>query len=125
MTHSSLNEIDTDYLHRIMDNIPVAVTVADLEGTITYFNDYAQQILDRKPEYIGTDIRLYHKESGSIDKIERLIGDFKNRKRSWSSYEANRYGKNILVLFTPLEKDGHVIGIIQSVIVMDDTKTNE
>jgi len=125
MIHSSSNAIDTDDLYCIMDNIPVAVTVADLEGMIMYFNDYAQQILDRKPEYIGTDIRLYHRESGSIVKIDRLIDDFKNRNRNWSSYEANRYGKHILVMFTPLEKDNRVIGIIQSVIIIGDLKPDE
>ena len=39
----------------------VAVTIIDTNGILLYYNRRAAEILDRKPDYIGTDIHLHHK----------------------------------------------------------------
>ena len=44
-----------------MDCLGVAVTIIDTKGTLLYYNQHSAKILDRKPEYIGTDIHSHHK----------------------------------------------------------------
>jgi PAS domain-containing protein len=46
-----------------MDYLEEAVTVFDPQGTLLYYNRRAAEILDRKPEYLGTDIHLLHKKA--------------------------------------------------------------
>jgi len=48
-----------------LDCMAVAVTIIDPNGTMIYYNQHSAKILDRKPEYIGTDIHSHHKMPGS------------------------------------------------------------
>ena len=46
-----------------MDCMGVAVTIIDAKGTLLHYNQHSAKILDRKPEYIGTDIHSHHKQA--------------------------------------------------------------
>ncbi len=109
--------IDIHGISGIPDQIPVGVTVVDLEGRILYYNDYSARIVDRKPEYIGRDIRLCHRKAGSNSKIDRILGDFKSGKTREVQYEAVRGGKHLAVTISPFEVDGVLRGCVQSFIV--------
>lgn len=80
-------------LRSILDQIPdgITVTVTDLEGKILYFNEYSAQIVDRKPEYIGKDIRSCHKKPESIEKIDTILSEIKDGKLENYSYESKKY----------------------------------
>ena len=102
----------------ILDALPVVVTITDLEGCILYFNKYSQQILNRKPEYIGRDIRRCHKEADSIAKIDHILREFKKGGISEFYYEASRAGTDFAVTVRPLKKEGQVLGCIHSVVII-------
>lgn len=99
----------------ILDRLPVGITVIDPEGRMLYYNEYSSQILDRKPEYLGKDVRACHEKSESKTKIDRMLQEFKQGKREEFYYETVRYGNTIGVTFTPLEADGWLFGCVQSV----------
>ena len=101
----------------ILDTIPVAVTVTDPEGRIVYFNKYSSEILDRKPEYVGMDIRQCHKMQGSIEKIDHIFSQFKSGKDAPFYYEATREGTLFAVTVLPLRKSGQFIGCVHSVVI--------
>lgn len=105
-----------DWLPRVLDKIPVAVTFFDLNGTLLYYNAYAPQILNRKPELLGEDIRLCHKQPESNRRIDELIEGFKKGRRDPVTYEARPYGKTLLVTVTPLEIDGRLVGCIHTAV---------
>jgi hypothetical protein len=42
---------------RILEQAGVGVTILDRHGTVMYYNKWASEHLDRKPEYIGNDVR--------------------------------------------------------------------
>jgi PAS domain S-box-containing protein len=100
----------------ILDTVPVAVTVTDAKGYILYFNQYSQDVLDRKPEYIGRDIRFCHKESTSIEKIDSILEAFRMGGESEVYYEAVREGTRFAVTVRPLRKNGHLLGCVHCVI---------
>ncbi len=105
---------DINLLAQVMDKIPLAVTVCDLDGTMHYFNEYASKIINRKPEHLGKDIRLCHRpESGG--KIEKMIAEFKTGRREPFRYEARPYTRPLLVTVTPLEVEGRLWGFIHAV----------
>jgi DUF438 domain-containing protein len=117
MSFKAIDGFDTSQIPQILDKIPVAITVIDLEGIILFYNDYSSRVLDRKPQYLGTDIRSCHQKSETNDKIDRMLAEFKAGRREDFCYEAFRYGKNIEVTLSPFEVDGRMVGCIQSVTI--------
>ncbi len=100
-----------------LENLPVGVTLVDPEGIMLYFNRRAAEILDRKPEYIGRDIRACHKEKRSNDKIDRILNEFRSGGTEPHSWRLERAGRYFNVTFTPLRKDGELIGALHTVQV--------
>jgi hypothetical protein len=117
MTFKAIDGFDAAQIPLMIDMIPVAITVIDLEGHILFYNDYSSQVLDRKPEYLGTDIRDCHQKPDTNVKIDRMLNEFKTGRREDFYYEAFRYEKNICVTLSPFEVDGQLIGCIQSVVI--------
>ena len=115
MKYKAIEGFDPDQIPLILDEIPVAITVIDLEGHILFYNEYSSQVLDRKPEYLGADIRDCHQKPETNAKIDRMLDEFKAGRREEFYYAAFRYGKDIAVTLSPFEVDGKLIGCIQSV----------
>jgi PAS domain S-box-containing protein len=109
--------LDPENLFLVLESLPVAVTVVDLDGRMLYFNSHAGRVLDRKPEYLGKDIRLCHQKPESNAKIDRMIEAFKSGNQTPFYYEADRNGRRIAVTFVPWTVGGRMKGCIQTVIV--------
>ena len=101
----------------VLDQIPVGITVTDLDGKILYYNAYSAQIVDRKPEYIGMDIRYCHKKPESIAKIETILSEIKDGKRKDYCYESKRKDKVLSIAISPYKHQGELIGFIHSIVV--------
>ena len=117
MKYKALEDFDPAQIPLIFDQIPVAITVIDLEGNILFYNQHSSRVLDRKPEHLGTDIRDCHQKPETNVKIDRMLNEFKTGRRDDFYYEDFRYGKDIAVTLSPFEVDGKLIGCIQSVII--------
>ena len=105
--------LDTNQLAMVLDKVPVGITVIDHDGHILYYNEYCSQFVDRKPEYIGKNIRFCHQKSESIEKIEKILSDLKDGKTNEFYYEAERNGNKLGVRVRPFDIDGKSIGFIQ------------
>ncbi|MGD9817134.1 MAG: PAS domain-containing protein [Desulfomonilaceae bacterium] len=97
----------------ILNALAVAVTITDLTGTVLFYNDCAPGILDRKPEYIGRDIRACHKNPESIRKIDSMLLEFQRGRKEPFSYTAQRKGARLVVTFSPFSIDGAFAGLVQ------------
>ena len=98
-----------------MDCMGVAVTIIDPNGTLLYFNRHSTKILDRKPEYIGTDIHSHHKKPESNKKVDLMLKKFSEGRKEPFRYERNLYGKIIFVTLSPIIKNGEFVGCVQTV----------
>lgn len=103
----------------VLDQIPVGITVTDLDGKILYFNEYSAQIVDRKSEYIGMDIRSCHKKPESIENIDMIFSEIKEGKLEKYQYESKRKGTVLSVTISPYKSSGKLIGFIHSIVVND------
>jgi len=104
-----------------MDCMGVAVSIIDTKGTLLYYNEESARVLDRKPEYIGTDVRSHHKKAGTNKKFDLMLREFSAGRTEPFHYEAKPYGKVILVTLTPIIKDGQFVGCVQSVRLKKET----
>lgn len=97
----------------ILDALAVAVTITDPAGILLFYNDHAPSILDRKPEYIGRDIRACHKKPESIRKIDSMLTEFRQGRKEPVSYSAERNGARLVVTFSPFYIEDAFAGLIQ------------
>lgn len=117
MNANIMTGLDPENLSLVLENLPVAVTVVDCDGRMLYFNRHAGRVLDRKPEYLGKDIRLCHQKPESNARIDRMMEAFRGGDQTPVYYEADRNGRRIAVAFVPWTVDGSLKGCIQTVIV--------
>ena len=108
-----------------MECMGVAVTIIDTKGTLLYYNRQATEILDRKPEYIGEDIHSHHKKEASNRKLDTMLQDFKEGRTEPFHYQAEPYGKIILVTLSPILENGKFIGCVQSVQLKEDIESKQ
>jgi PAS domain S-box-containing protein len=111
-----LNGFDPKALAKALDSLPVGITIIDSEGIMLYFNDYCSRLLDRKPEYLGKNVSLCHKQEATKRKIVRMLEAFGQGRREPYQYRIERNGRWLGVTLTPLEEEGHFVGCIHSVI---------
>ena len=104
--------LDASQLAAVLEHVPAGITVIDDEGRILYYNTYCAQFVDRKPEYIGRDIRLCHQQPKSIEKIEKMLSDLKKGRAKEFYYEAKRSGNRLGVRIAPFDIGG-LRGLIQ------------
>ena len=107
-----------------LDNLDLAVSIIDADGTLLYYNRHSTKILNRKPDYIGTDIHTHHQPPAN-EKLDRMLRDFKNGRTEPAHYEARPYGKVISVTLIPLIKEGEFIGCVQTVRLKIETETTK
>ena len=98
-----------------MDEMKVAVSVIDTRGTLLYYNRQSAEILDRKPDYLGTGIHSHHKNSDSNRKVDMMLAAFKEGRTEAFHYDAKPYGDPIRVTLAPLLENGEFIGCVQTV----------
>ena len=98
-----------------VDCMEIAVTLIDTKGTLLYYNQHSAKILDRKPEYIGTDIHSHHKKADSNKKVDLMLKEFAKGRKDPFRYEAKPYGEIIFVTLSPIIKNGKFVGCVQTV----------
>ena len=102
-----------------MDCMGVAVSIIDTKGSLLYYNQHSAKILDRKPEYIGTDIHSHHKKADSNKRVDLMLKEFEEGRKEPFHYEAKPYGEIIFVTLSPIIKNGEFVGCVQTVMPKD------
>ena len=95
--------------------MPAALTVLDLKGNILFYNDFSTTLLDRKPEYIGRDVRDFHKPV-SNEKVDRILKSYAEGLRDIYTWQLPRDGKLLQVQVAPLIEDEKCTGLVHVVI---------
>ena len=108
-----------ELINLAVDCMGVAVTIIDTKGKLLYYNQYSAEVLDRKPEYIGTDIHSHHKKADTNKKVDLMLEQFAKGRKDPFHYEAKPYGEPIFVTLSPMIKDEEFIGCVQTVRLKD------
>lgn len=101
----------------LMDQMAVALTVLDLEGVIVYYNEPAARMLDRKPSYIGRDIRDFHKPA-SNKRVEMILEAYAQGETREFAWQLERGDKTFAVRVAPLIVDDKPAGLVHTVMVL-------
>jgi DUF438 domain-containing protein len=114
-----------ELIYLAMNSMGVAVSIIDPKGILLYYNEESARILDRKPEYIGTDIHSHHKKTGSNKKVDLMLKNFEEGRKDPFHYEAKPYGKTILVTLAPIIKNDRFVGCVQTVRLKNTVSENK
>ena len=104
----------------ILDVFPWPVTIVDPRGVILYYNESAARLLDRKPEYLGRDVRSCHQKQESNEKIDRMLEEFAQGRKTESGYRTERDGRKVDVAFFPVKENGELKVCVQVVRIVDE-----
>ena len=121
MGEQEINTHLKDLITLAMDCLDVSVTIIDTTGTILYYNRYAAEILDRKPEYLGSNIYLHHKKVTTNPKIDAMLLEFSQGRTDPFQYESRPYDKVVHVTLKPIRKNGQFIACVQAVRLKKET----
>ncbi|WP_314173982.1 PAS domain-containing protein [Streptomyces winkii] len=108
---------------RLIEQAGVGVTVLDRDGVVLYYNAWAAEHLDRKPEYIGEDVRRRHRRAVTNPRFDAMTALFENGRTEPVRYVARPYGKTtILVTVSPVRVGGELVGFSQIVLLKDEVQ---
>ena len=108
---------------RILEQAGVGVTILDRHGTVMYYNKWASEHLDRKPEYIGNDVRKRHRRAVTNPRFDAMLRLFEEGRVEPVRYVARPYGKTtILVTVSPIRVNGELVGFSQIVLLKDEVQ---
>jgi sensor histidine kinase regulating citrate/malate metabolism len=112
-----------EWADRTLEQAGVGVTILDRHGTVMYYNKWASEHLDRKPEYIGNDVRKRHRRAVTNPRFDAMLRLFEEGRVEPVSYVARPYGKTtILVMVSPIRVDGELVGFSQIVLLKDEVQ---
>lgn len=109
---------DLDGIEReVLEQMCAGITLVDLKGRIKYYNREAARLLDRKPEYIGREVTTCHQRHESIEKIKGMIASFVEGRQEPFHWEIERFGRRLLISFSPLRVKESLVGFIHMAVV--------
>ena len=102
-------------LEKALHQMPAALTVLDLTGKVLFYNDFSASFLDRKPEYIGRDVRGFHL-AASNEKVDYILKSYARGSTEMFTWQLSRDGNLFQVRVAPLMEDGKCTGLLHVVL---------
>jgi len=106
--------MDLDVLFTLFDTLPVEVSFVNADDEVIYFNlPAAGRIFPRAQLDIGRRVQRCHPPQ-SVDKVQRILDDFRAKKRSTADFWLELGGKFIYIrYFAVYGKDGAYQGTLE------------
>jgi DUF438 domain-containing protein len=106
--------MDLDVLLGLFDTLPVDVSFVNADDEVAYFNlPSAGRIFPRTRLDIGRRVQRCHPLQ-SVDKVQRILNDFRAKKRSTADFWLELRGKFIYIrYFAIYGKDGVYQGTLE------------
>jgi DUF438 domain-containing protein len=105
-----LSEIE---IKSIIDTIPFEITFVDKKDLVKYFNKGDKRTFIRTQSIIGRSVQNCHPHK-SIHIVEKIVNDFKSRKRDLAEFWINMNGKLVYIrYFAVRDKEGNYLGTLE------------
>jgi len=97
----------------MLTNLPVDVTFVDEFDRVRYFTQGRERIFDRSPSIIGREVTKCHPPQ-SVDKVVRILEDFRSKKRDVAEFWIQMGGQFIHIRYFALrDAEGTYKGCIE------------
>jgi hypothetical protein len=101
----------------------VIVDHEGVHGSVLFYNKWAAEHLDRKPEYLGRDVRERHHRAVTNPRWNAMLQLFLDGRDEPFRYVARPYRKTtILVTVSPIRISRELVGLSQIVLLKDEVQ---
>lgn len=97
--------LSEEELKLVLDTLPVDITFIDRDDKVRFFNRFEDRIFKRPISVIGRRVQDCHPKK-SLDKVEQILKDFKDKKRKVAEFWINLEEKLIYIRYFPVYTDG-------------------
>jgi DUF438 domain-containing protein len=87
-----------------LDVLPVDITFIDKDDKVKFFNRFKDRIFKRPVSVIGRSVRDCHPKK-SLDKVEQILNDFKDKKRKVAEFWINLGENLVYIRYFPVYTD--------------------
>ncbi len=102
-----------DQINLMLKHLPVDVTYVDEHDTVRYFSQSRERIFDRTPSIIGRAVQNCHPPQ-SVDKVQRILDDFRAGKRETADFWIQMGPRFILIRYFALrDPSGNYRGTLE------------
>jgi len=97
--------LSEEELKLVLDTLPVDITFIDRDDKVRFFNRFEDRIFKRPISVIGRRVQDCHPKK-SLDKVEQILKDFKDKKRKVAEFWIKLEEKLIYIRYFPVYTDG-------------------
>jgi DUF438 domain-containing protein len=109
----STGALTQEQINLMLINLPVDVTFVDEFDRVRYFTQGRERIFDRSPSIIGREVTKCHPPQ-SVDKVVRILEDFRAKKRDVAEFWIQMGGQFIHIRYFALrDADENYKGCIE------------
>lgn len=97
----------------LLQNLPIDVTYVDENDQVAFYSQSQERIFARTPAVIGRKVQMCHPPA-SVDKVQKILDDFRTGKRSEAGFWIQMNGKFIYIrYFAICDEEGAYRGTIE------------
>jgi PAS domain S-box-containing protein len=109
----SSGDLTLSQIDLMLTTLPVDITFVDENDTVRYFSDTPERIFKRTPAIIGRKVQNCHPPA-SVDKVVRILEDFRSGKRNVAEFWIQMGGKFIHIQYYAMrDADGTYRGALE------------
>jgi DUF438 domain-containing protein len=109
----STGALTIEQINLLLTNLPVDVTFVDENDEVRFFSQTKERIFERQAAIIGRKVQMCHPPS-SMDKVQRILDDFRAGKRDVAEFWIQMMGKFVHIRYFALrDKSGAYRGTIE------------
>jgi PAS domain S-box-containing protein len=105
--------LTSEEIEAIFNNLPIDITFVGKDDTVRYFSQTKGRIFKRAKTVIGKTVQNCHPQK-SIDKVNKIVMDFKSKKRNTAEFWINMQGKMIYIRYFAIrDSKGEYMGTME------------
>lgn len=105
--------LSSEQLEFMLNTLPLDITFVDAEDVVRYFSQSGDRIFPRTNAVIGRKVQQCHPQK-SLDKVERILKDFKSGTRDVAEFWINLKGRMIHIrYFAVRNKNREYLGCLE------------
>lgn len=105
--------VTVEQLTSVLSTLPLDLTFVDAEDRVAFFSEGPQRIFARSKAIIGRKVQHCH-PPGSVDIVERILGDFRAGRQNVAEFWIDFHGKFVHIrYFAVRDKEGKYLGTVE------------
>ena len=108
-----IENLTSEQLEQLLESMPVDISFVDADDRLRYWNRHDSRVFKRPYSAMGTPVQNCH-PAKSVDKVERIIGDFKAGTRDVAEFWIEMKGMKLYIRYFPVRNaDGDYLGTLE------------